>query len=59
MTVSKAQQRATAKYVKNTYDRIEVKAPKGTREKIKSAADKKGESINKFLNRIISDAVNK
>ncbi len=26
MTVSKAQQKATAKYVKNNYDRIEIKS---------------------------------
>ena len=29
MTVSKAQQKATAKYVKNNYDRIEIKVSKG------------------------------
>ena len=34
MSVSKAQQKATAKYVKNTYDRIEVKVPKGQKVKV-------------------------
>ena len=30
--VSKAQQKATAKYVKENYDRIEIKVPKGKKE---------------------------
>ena len=33
MTVSKAQQKATAKYVKNNYDRIEIKVSKGKKKR--------------------------
>ena len=38
MTVSKAQQKATAKYVKNNYDRIEIKVSKGKKNVIETAA---------------------
>lgn len=51
ITVSKAQKAATAKYEKENYDKILVRFPKGTKEKIKARSD----SINGF----IVDAVNK
>ena len=57
MAVSKAQQKATAKYVRANYDRIEVKVPKGYKEQIQTAADARGESVNGFINRLISDAL--
>ena len=34
MPVSKAQQRAVDRYVKENYDRIEIKAPKGRKAEI-------------------------
>ena len=57
MSVSKARQRATAKYVKNHYDRIEIKVPKGKKEKIIAYAKKQDGSVNKFLNRIVDEAM--
>ena len=51
ITVSKAQKAATAKYEKENYDKILVRFPKGTKEKIKAKSD----SVNGF----IVDAVNK
>ena len=57
MSISKAQQRATAKYVKNTYDRIEVKVPKGEKATIQAHAEQKGESINGFINRAIDETM--
>ena len=48
MSVSKAQQRATAKYVKNAYDRIDLKVPKGKKAVIKSFAESEGKSLNGF-----------
>ncbi len=51
ITVSKAQKAATAKYEKENYDKILVRFPKGTKEKIKA----KSNSVNGF----IVDAVNK
>ncbi len=57
MSVSKARQRATAKYVKNHYDRIEIKVPKGKKEKIIAYAKNHDGSVNKFFNRIVDEAM--
>ena len=51
--VSKAQQKATAKYIKNNYDRIEVKVPKGRKEELMEHAQQRGESLNAFMSRAI------
>lgn len=50
MPVSKAQQRATAKYKKSNYDRIEIVVPKGRKAEIKDRADAIGESLNAYIN---------
>ena len=47
--VSKAQQRAVNKYMKNNYDRINVTFPKGAKEQIKVAAKAAGESVNGYI----------
>ena len=57
MAISKAQQRATSKYVKANYDRIEVKVPKGDKERYKAHADKMGESLNGFIQRSITQQI--
>ena len=49
MAISKAQQRATAKYVKENYDRIEVKPEKGTKDRWRAAADAEGKSLQQFI----------
>ena len=49
MAVSKAQQRATAKYVKENYDRIEVKPEKGTKDRWRAAAENEGKSLQQFI----------
>ena len=54
---SKAQQKAVAKYMKNNYDEIKVRMPKGKKDIIKAHADKKGESINGFVNRAIDETI--
>ena len=54
MPASKAQQKATAKYVRQNYDRIEVKVPKGDKEVLQAHAQAQGESLNKFINRAIT-----
>lgn len=51
--VSKAQQKAVNKYVKNNYDKILVTVPKGDREKIKAAADAAGESVNAYIKKAV------
>lgn len=57
MAVSKAQQRATQKYIKNNYDRLELRIPKGERESIKKHAEKMGESLNQFLVRAVMETM--
>lgn len=57
MAISKAQQRATANYVKKAYDRIEVKVAKGRKENIQVHADSQGESLNAFINRAITETM--
>ncbi len=54
---SKAQQKAVHKYVKNNYDRFELTAAKGYKDKIKAHAEKQGESLNGFVNRAISETM--
>ena len=53
MAVTKAQQKATAKYVKNNYDRIEVKINKGTKSLIEAAATANNESVNGYVKRAV------
>lgn len=57
MAVTKAQQKAVSKYVKEKYDRIEIKAPKGRKATIQAHAEARGESVNGFINRAISETM--
>ena len=54
---TKAQQKAVQKYKKNNYDRFELLTPKGKKDKIKAHAEKQGESLNGFVNRAISETM--
>ena len=51
--VSKAQQKAVAKYMKNNYDEIKVRVEKGKREIIKAAAEQAGESLNGYIKKAV------
>ena len=51
--ISKAQQKAVAKYNAKTYDRIEAKVPKGRKEEVTAHAQRHGESLNAFVVRAI------
>ena len=57
MAVSKAQQRAVNKYVKEKYDRVNVTMPKGQKEAIQAHAEQRGESVNAFINRAIANQI--
>jgi len=57
MTISKAQMKATAKYMKNNYDEIKIRVPKGDKAIIKAHADDRGESVNEFIKRAITEAI--
>lgn len=49
MAVSKAQQRATAKYEAKAYDKTLIRVPKGYLAEIKAAAEVSGESVNAWI----------
>ena len=57
MSISKAQQKATAKYVKANYDRVEAKFPKGRKAELQAHAEKQGESLNGFIVRAVDEAI--
>lgn len=57
MAVSKAQQKAVNKYMRENYDRVNLTMPKGQKDKIKAHAESNGESLNGFINRAISEAM--
>ena len=55
MTVSKAQQRAVTKYIKENYDEFKVRLPKGMKEKIKACAESQDPPLS--VNAWISEAI--
>ena len=57
MAVSKAQQKAVAKYMKNNYDNYQIRMPKGKKDIIKQHAEQHGESLNGFINRAIDETM--
>jgi predicted HicB family RNase H-like nuclease len=57
MAISQAQQRATAKYIRNNYDRLEMKVQKGQKELIVAHAKEQGETLNQFLIRAVNLAL--
>lgn len=56
--ISKAQQKAVHKYVKNNYDRVELTVkPKGKKDILKAHAERMGETLNTFINRAITETM--
>ena len=56
--ISKAQQKAVHKYVKNNYDRVELTVkPKGKKDILKAHAHRMGETLNTFINRAIDETI--
>ena len=53
MAVSKAQQRAVAKYMKNNYDELKVRIKKGLKDTIDLEAKEHNESLNAYVKRAI------
>lgn len=54
---SSARIRANNKYNEKAYDRINIAVPKGEKDIIKSHAEAHGESVNGFINRAISETM--
>lgn len=57
MPASKAQQKAVSKYMKENYDVYQIRMKKGQKDAIKAHADSRGESLNAFICRAISEAM--
>lgn len=57
MPVSKAQQRAVSKYMKENYDVYQIRMPKGRKAEIQAHAEARGESVNAFIGRAIAEAM--
>lgn len=55
MTVSKAQQKAVQKYVKDKYDRVVLTMPKGKKEVVQAHAARHGISVNAYINAAIDE----
>ena len=57
MPASKAQQKATNRYIAKAYDRINLTVPKGRKDAIQAHAEAHSESVNGFINRAILEAM--
>lgn len=55
MATSKAQQKAQNKWIAKAYDRINLTVPKGQKDLIQAHAEAQGESTNGFINRAITN----
>lgn len=53
MAYTEASKRATIKYIKGNYDRVEIKVPKGQKATIEAAATAAGESVNQYTQKAI------
>ena len=59
MAVSKAQQKAVNKYVKENYDRINITMPKGKKDEIQAHAVRHGLSVTAYINAAIDEKMAK
>ena len=55
MAVSKAQQKAVQKYVKDKYDRVVLTMTKGKKETVQADAARHGISVNAYINAAIDE----
>lgn len=61
MALSEAKKRANKKWndenQKKLYDRVQLVTPKGKKDIIKAHAEKRGESLNAFVNRAVDETM--
>ena len=55
--VSKSQQKAVNKYMKEKYDRINLLLPKGKKDIVQDHVQITSESVNAFINRVINETI--
>ena len=54
--VSEAQRKATDKYLEK-FDEMRVRVPKGQKDAVKAHAEAQGESLNAFINRAVTETM--
>lgn len=59
MPVSKAQQKAVNKYMKENYDRVNLTLPKGYKKELSQAAKDRGLSVNAFIKEVLDKELGK
>lgn len=57
--VSKSQQKATAKYMKNNYDEIKIRVYKGKKSELQAIAEKQGGSLNAYIKKAVREQYKK
>ena len=57
MPPSEAQKRASKKYCEDKLERLNIRVPKGDKDKIQAHADARDESINGFVLRAIRETM--
>lgn len=57
MAISKAQQKAVAKYEAKAYDKTLIRLPKGRLDEIRAHIEPTGESLNGFIGRAIDETM--
>ena len=57
IAIRESQRRAVAKYNAANYDRIELRVKHGQKEIIKAHAENRGEALNEFVNRAITETM--
>jgi hypothetical protein len=55
--MGKSSTAAQNRYIAKAYDRINLTVPKGQKEEIKAHSEALGESVNGFINRAISETI--
>lgn len=55
--ISKSQQASVNRYIDKAYDRINLTVPKGDKERIEAHAARRGESVNAFIRRAITETM--
>ena len=53
-----AQKKASIKYLKEKTDSIQIRTPKGTKERWRSAAIERGKSLNQFIVDTMENEIN-
>lgn len=57
--ISKRQQASVNRYIDKAYDRINLTVPKGDKERIEAHAAGRGESVNAFIRRAITETMDR